>query len=198
MPGPWTWGALALLWGCTRPPSLLNGLDPVVANAIQGCDRLGEEQRDWCAVQFLGPELATGPAIYELCRRLEEPLARDRCLEVAVRNEAEPAPAVACDSVADPVVRQACRVSAARAAAGQDLRLAGALCLSVPAVAQECAMAAVEARAAVWVQDRAADPPADVAQVVAQGPALAWSPLLARTVGATARAAQLVVSSEAL
>ena len=183
---------------CSRPPSLLNGLDPVVANAIQGCDRLEPVRRDWCAVQFVGADLATGPAVYELCRRLRDPLARDRCLEVSARNIAEPAPATVCLSIVDPRIRQGCWVSAAAGLGVSDPQGAMAICQQVPAVLLACAQGVVAARAPSWTQDDEAQVGEDVGQIVGTSASLAGSPDLGRVVGSATRQSRMVVSSDVL
>lgn len=181
---------------CSRPPSLLDGLDPVVANAIQGCDRLEPVRRDWCAVQFVGPDLATGPAVYELCRRLRDPLARDRCLEIAARNRAEPAPAIVCQSVNDDRVRQGCWVSAAAGVGASDPVAAMEICRRVPAVLVACAQGVVEARAPSWSQDAPDRVSLDIATVAGAATSLSASPDLAQAVGSATRRSRMVVSSD--
>jgi hypothetical protein len=190
--------AALLSVSCSRPPSLLDGLDPVVANAIQGCDRLEPVRRDWCAVQFVGPELATGPAVYELCRRLRDPLARDRCLESAARNSNEPAPAVVCESIADARIRQACWVSAAAGIGASDPVAAMKICGQVPAVLTACAQGVIGSRATNWTQDAPDLVGSDVATIAGAAPSLAASPDLARAVGRATRRSRMVVASDAV
>lgn len=175
--------ALLVLAACTRPPVFTTGVGSELPGEVFRCNALEGSIRDWCVVQALDVRFGTGLETYELCRRMADPLARDRCLDLAVRHPDSPAPPEVCAYVDDERLRGACWVSGAlQADASED---AFARCDNAGGAIASCVDQVIVARAQSWLDRGPAVIALDVASAVQVYVPLAYDARFGGWVGAT-------------
>lgn len=147
-------GLLLALSACTSPP-LTAGLSSGIGEAIYGCALLRSPTRDWCVVAGLPDDQGTGTEIRTLCDRLEDPEARDRCLELSVRHTEQPAPPETCAEIGARRWAEICWLEAAAQRASTDLEAAARQCAAAGTHRDACLENLATNRVELW---KASDP----------------------------------------
>lgn len=170
------------LVACSRPPVFTLGVGEELPGEVFRCNSLEGPIRDWCVVQALDPRFGTGREVYRLCRRMADPLARDRCLDLAVRHPDEPAPPEVCAYVEDSRLRGACWVSAALQS--DDASIAFDRCRVATELVASCVNQVIAARARRWLSEGPEVVGPDVARAIKVNVPLAYDASFGGWVGA--------------
>ncbi len=184
-------GALTLI-GCSEPASLTVGIAPTLTEELYACDRLDAPDRDGCALLTLMGGDGTGREVYEVCRRIGDLDARDRCLAMAVSRADDPAPKEVCAYANATSWRSWCWSSAARRVARDDMGAAADACARSGPLGASCAAGVMDTRVAVWQEGTPVDLAADLGLLIGQAPRLAYNQELGAAAGRTGRTVGLL------
>lgn len=180
--------ALASLGACaSSSPSLTRGIAPELTQSTFACDRLEGDARSWCGLTSVQAGAGSGHEVYELCRRMEEPLSRDRCLGIAVSRDTAPAPAEVCAYAVTSRWRAWCWTSAAARQARYDVDAAARSCASAGALRSQCAAAVMNERITLLVEGDSVNLAQDVERLTADEPRVAYDPGFGAAIGRTGR-----------
>lgn len=180
-------GLLAAAGCASSSPSFTHGITPELTQTTFACDRLEGRARSWCGLTSVQSDVGTGREVYELCRRMDEELTRDRCLAIAVSRERSPAPAEVCAYAATPRWRAWCWTSAAVRQAEDDPERAAGSCAQAGVLRSQCAAAVMNVRITRLVAGQPVNLREEI-EALAQGePRIAYDPGFGAAVGRSGR-----------
>ena len=179
---------LVLLGACaSTTSSFTQGIAPELTQSTFACDRLEGDARSWCGLTSVQAGAGTGREVYELCRRMDESLTRDRCLAIAVSRDTLPAPAEVCGYAVSPKWRGWCWTNAATRQARTDIGKAAASCGFAEALRSQCAAAVMGERIALLVEGDPVNLRQDIELLTADEPRVAYDPGFGAAIGRTGR-----------
>lgn len=191
--GPAVSGARALvaglaLAGCaTSSTSYTHGIASELTQTTFACDRLEGDARSWCGLTSVQSDVGSGLEVYELCRRMEEPLTRDRCLAVAVARERDPAPAEVCAYATLDRWREWCWTSAAARQASLNVSRAAASCAAAGALRSQCAAGVMSERIQLLASGEQVNLREEIEALTEGEPRLAYDPGFGAAMGRAGR-----------
>ncbi len=142
-----------LLAGCGAPP-LTEGVEASAARAVVACEALEGSARDWCAIQSMESAITigdiSGVGMSQICRRLSDPDAVDRCAEMSVRHDVDPASHETCELVDDELIRYSCILASADRQLTRPLQDVVTVCADTGPLLEHCATHVAYYRAEMW------------------------------------------------
>lgn len=185
---------LVLGSACAAATPLTADLDEEMKEAVEHCEALAGNARDWCAIQAIddGTEPHAGTATIKVCERLKDVDARDRCIELSVRTHLDPAPPESCDAISDDMMRNSCWLSDADRQMNMPIDDVMSVCERAGPLLRHCAVHVATHRLDYWAQEGFGVMTGDVRKILDTVEGLEASIEFGQGVGGAARQLGLV------